>query len=178
MAALKDTWSANEVLSVINNANGIVSLAFNGKSGGSCSFPSPYRYRGQNGLLLTDFHTRGAIVNAASYCASLDRLNKAIRKKRQGLPSKGVLLLFDNTRPHMASVTRDLIQRFRWTVLGHSPHSPDLASSDFHLFGSLKKHLAGRHFRTDAEVQEAVVKWLRALDPDFFYAGFDRLVYR
>ncbi|GBN14393.1 hypothetical protein AVEN_61477-1 [Araneus ventricosus] len=53
-----------------------------------------------------------------------------------------------------------------------------LLPSDFHLFGLFKKRLAGRHFRTDAEVQEAVVKWLRDLDPDFFYAAFDKLVHR
>ncbi|GBM53794.1 hypothetical protein AVEN_180445-1 [Araneus ventricosus] len=41
-----------------------------------------------------------------------------------------------------------------------------------------RKHLAIRHFRTDAEVQEAEVKWLSDLDPDFFYAGFDKLVHR
>ncbi|GBL85651.1 hypothetical protein AVEN_193113-1 [Araneus ventricosus] len=45
------------------------------------------------------------------------------------------------------------------------------------FFGLLKKHLTGSHFRTDAEVQEAVVKWLRDLDPDCFYAGFDKLVF-
>ncbi|GBM51137.1 hypothetical protein AVEN_244182-1 [Araneus ventricosus] len=44
--------------------------------------------------------------------------------------------------------------------------------------GPLKKHLASRYFRTDAEVQEAVVKWLNDLYPDFFFAGFERLVYR
>ncbi|GBM53967.1 hypothetical protein AVEN_274009-1 [Araneus ventricosus] len=60
----------------------------------------------------------------------------------------------------------------------HPPYSPDLAPNDFYLFGPLKKHLASRHFRTDAEVQAAGVKLLRDLDPDFFYAGFDRLVYR
>ncbi|GBL93161.1 hypothetical protein AVEN_42624-1 [Araneus ventricosus] len=58
------------------------------------------------------------------------------------------------------------------------PYSPDLAPSVFHLFRRLMKHLAGHHSRTDAELQEEVVKWLRDLDPDFFYAGFDRLVYR
>ncbi|GBM82592.1 hypothetical protein AVEN_201871-1 [Araneus ventricosus] len=50
--------------------------------------------------------------------------------------------------------------------------------NDFHLFELFKKHLAGRHFRTDGEIQENVVKWLRDLDPDFFYAGFDKLVHR
>ncbi|GBM03380.1 hypothetical protein AVEN_256920-1 [Araneus ventricosus] len=58
------------------------------------------------------------------------------------------------------------------------PPQPGLEPSDFHLFGPLKKHVAGRHFRTDAEVQEPVIKWLRDLDPDFFYVGFDRLAYR
>ncbi|GBM24025.1 hypothetical protein AVEN_33987-1 [Araneus ventricosus] len=50
-------------------------------------------------------------------------------------------------------------------------HCPDLTPSDFPLFGLLKKHLAGHHFRTDVEVQVAVLKWLHNLDPDFFYAA-------
>ncbi|GBM72030.1 hypothetical protein AVEN_89787-1 [Araneus ventricosus] len=63
-------------------------------------------------------------------------------------------------------------------TLEHPPYCRDLAPGDFHLFGLLKKQLARRHFRTDAEVQEAIVKWHRDLDPDFFYAFFDKLVHR
>ncbi|GBL84565.1 hypothetical protein AVEN_191039-1 [Araneus ventricosus] len=55
---------------------------------------------------------------------------------------------------------------------------PVLSTSDFNLFVLLKKHLAGHRFRTNAEVQEAVVKWLCDLDPYFFYGGFDKLVHR
>ncbi|GBN30167.1 Mariner Mos1 transposase [Araneus ventricosus] len=93
------------------------------------------------GFLLIDFHTRGETVNAANYYATLHWLHKAFRRKRPGLLSKGVLLLHDNARPHTASVTRDLKQRFRWNVLEHPPYNPDLAPSDFHLFGPLKKYL-------------------------------------
>jgi hypothetical protein len=32
------------------------------------------------------------------------------------------------------------------TVLAHPPYSPDLASSDLHLFGCLKDTLRGRRF--------------------------------
>ncbi|GBM79320.1 hypothetical protein AVEN_104862-1 [Araneus ventricosus] len=60
----------------------------------------------------------------------------------------------------------------------YPPDSPNHAPRDFHLFGPLKKQLASRRFRIDAEVQEVDVKWLRDLDPNFFYKGFDRLVYR
>jgi hypothetical protein len=42
----------------------------------------------------------------------------------------------------------------------------------------LKKHLGGRRFATDGEVQQAVMSWLQALDTDFFYARIDVLVYR
>ncbi|GBN27970.1 Mariner Mos1 transposase [Araneus ventricosus] len=132
---------------------------------------------GHQGLLPVDFHTRGATVNVASYCATLDWLHKAIRRNRPGLFAEGVLLLH-NSRPHSASVIRDLKQCFLCSVLEYPPYSPDHVPSDFDLFGQLKKHLEGRHFRTDTEVQEAIVKWLRDLDPDFFYAGFDKLVCR
>jgi histone-lysine N-methyltransferase SETMAR len=57
-------------------------------------------------------------------------------------------------------------------------YSPDLAPSDFYLFGPLKKHVGGRRFATDGEVQQAVMSCLQALDTDFFYAGIDALVYR
>ncbi|GBM46644.1 hypothetical protein AVEN_274142-1 [Araneus ventricosus] len=69
----------------------------------------------------------------------------------------------------------------RWYTrngLEHPPYSPDLTPSDLYLFRPLKNHLAGCHFRTDAEVQEAIMKWLCDLNPDFFYACFDRLVYQ
>jgi hypothetical protein len=42
----------------------------------------------------------------------------------------------------------------------------------------LKKHLGGRRFATDGEVQQAVMSWLQELDTDFFCARIDALVYR
>jgi hypothetical protein len=41
----------------------------------------------------------------------------------------------------------------------------------------LKKHLGGRRFATDGEVQQAITSWLQAIDNDIFYAGTDALVY-
>jgi hypothetical protein len=55
---------------------------------------------------------------------------------------------------------------------------PELAPSDFNLFGPLRKHLGGRRFATDGDVQQAVMSSLQALDTDFFYAGIEALVYR
>ncbi|GBL84549.1 hypothetical protein AVEN_117277-1 [Araneus ventricosus] len=125
--------------------------------------------------MLVDFYTRGVTVSAASYCAILDRLHKAFRRKRLAILSKFVLLFHDSTRPRTASIASDLKQRLQCNILEHPPYSLDLEPSDFHFFGPLNKHLVSRHFRTYAEIQEAIVKWLHDLDTDLFYAVFDRL---
>jgi len=51
----------------------------------------------------------------------------------------------------------------------HPPYSPDLAPSDFHVFGLLKQAMGGKSFRTDDEVQQAVQEWLRFQPKDFFF---------
>jgi hypothetical protein len=83
---------------------------------------------------------------------------------------------FDNGRT--CKLSSELLWHYNWEVLDHPPCSPDLALSDFHLFGPLKNHLGGRQFATNSEVQQAVMSWLQALDADFFCAGIDALVYQ
>jgi hypothetical protein len=67
---------------------------------------------------------------------------------------------------HTASRTERLVTALR-TVMDHSAYSSDLAPSDFHLFGSLKKHLVGKQFASDANVKKAVSSvtgtWFRFL---------------
>jgi hypothetical protein len=57
-----------------------------------------------------------------------------------------MFLQHDNARPHTSVRTREHITKMGWTVLPHPSYSPDLAPSDFHLFGSLKDALRGTHF--------------------------------
>jgi hypothetical protein len=52
--------------------------------------------------------------------------------------SKGVELLRDNAHPHTAAHTAKILQKLKSSVMAHPPYSPDLALSDYHLFGSLK----------------------------------------
>jgi hypothetical protein len=73
---------------------------------------------------------------------------------------------------------QELLQSFKWEVLAHPPHSPDLAPSDYHLFSKLKESLAGKIFSDDDEVQEAVMTWLREQVGDFYDAGIKKLVLR
>jgi histone-lysine N-methyltransferase SETMAR len=67
-----------------------------------------------------------------------------------------MLLQNDNARPHTSLKAREAITKFDWTVLPHPPYSPDLAPSDFHLFGALKNSVRRVKFKTDDNVTSAV----------------------
>jgi histone-lysine N-methyltransferase SETMAR len=66
---------------------------------------------------------------------------------------------------------------FRAEVSRHPPYSPDLAPGDFHLLLHLKRHLAGKKFDDDVEVQE-VMTWFRGQEADFYDSAIQKLVPR
>jgi hypothetical protein len=70
------------------------------------------------------------------------------------------------------------MQKVKWDILDHPTYSPDLAPNDFHLFLHLKKHLAGKNFDDDDEVQEEVMKWFKGQAADFYESGIQKLVPR
>ncbi|GFO19770.1 histone-lysine N-methyltransferase SETMAR [Plakobranchus ocellatus] len=104
------------------------------------------------GVILLDILPQGQCINAARYCSTLDRLKEAIRRKRPGLLRRGVVLQHDNATPHSANLTQQWLQCYGWEILPHPAHSPDLAPSDFHLFGPLKRHLGGMAFETEDDL--------------------------
>nr|CAI5846667.1 unnamed protein product [Callosobruchus analis] len=56
--------------------------------------------------------------------------------------------------------------------------NPDVAPSDYHMFPALKKHLGGKKFDSDAEVQKEVNTWLREADGEWYSAGIDKFIVR
>ncbi|GBN41512.1 hypothetical protein AVEN_178952-1 [Araneus ventricosus] len=70
-------------------------------------------------------------------------------------------------------------QMYSPKIIGKTSQQPGPhTSSEFHLFESFKKQLEGRLLRNNIEVQQTVLLWLHDFESDFFYAGFDALVYR
>jgi hypothetical protein len=54
--------------------------------------------------------------------------------------------------------------------MDHQPYSLlCLPLRNFHLFSTLKEHIAGKRYATDPNVNQAVISWLRTLDTIFFY---------
>jgi histone-lysine N-methyltransferase SETMAR len=73
-------------------------------------------------------------------------------------------------------VRHKLLHLFCWELLDHLPCSPDLALSDFHLFGPLKQHLSGYQFHNNKGVELAICEWLQMQELDFYCDGTFELV--
>jgi len=88
---------------------------------------------------------KGVTVTIVNYCNMLrNELRPAVRSKRRGRLTQGVLLLHNNSCPHTAHLTINTIRQLNWEVLEHPAYSPELAPSDFHLFGPLKNAVRRR----------------------------------
>ena len=131
-----------------------------------------------SGVLLVDILPDGQTINADRYIETLKKLKRAIRRKRPALSDDQVLLLHDNARPHTAHRTQAAIDKLQWTVLPHPPYSPDLAPSDYHLFGKLKEFLRGNHYASIDDVRNAVNDWIKQTPTNFFKDGIFKLVPR
>lgn len=86
--------------------------------------------------------------------------------KRSGLLRQGVTTLHDKPQDNR---TCDWLWRYGWEEMDHAPHSPDLAPTELHLLGSLKKHLDWKWFGTDADLKQTVASWLQTLQNNLFY---------
>jgi histone-lysine N-methyltransferase SETMAR len=119
---------------------------------------------------------RGNTVTSVTYADFLKKhLCPAIKSKRCGLLSTGVLSQHDNAQPHTACSTVATIQDLSFECLPHPPYSPNLTPSDFHVFGPLKEAMGGKSFRSDEEVQQVVHEWVHSQPKDFYSRGIHAL---
>ena len=122
-------------------------------------------------VIMLDFLPKRSTITGVYYAILLDHLRIAIREKRRGKLSKGVLLQQYNAGVHTCKVAMDAVERNGYESIPHPAYSPDLAPSDFFLFPNLEKDIRGLHFRSDEEVVTEVEEWVNGKDPDFFSSG-------
>ncbi|UYV60651.1 hypothetical protein LAZ67_1001762 [Cordylochernes scorpioides] len=111
-------------------------------------------------------------INNKIYCKSLEKLKRAISTKWLGLKGCQIKFHQDNARPHTAQQILAQIFRYGWILMPHPAYSPDLAPSDFYLFGKLKNFLPGRTFENDEMLLHEFRGWLRNQDVAFYQTTF------
>ena len=95
----------------------------------------------QDVILLTDCLATDQNINAEYYSSLLVQLKDILKERRRGKFTKGVLFLHDNAPAHRALATQKKLAYLCFQCLDHDQPtcSPDLASSEYHLFPGLKK---------------------------------------
>jgi histone-lysine N-methyltransferase SETMAR len=127
------------------------------------------------GVIMIDYMPHGSTITGQYYADLLGRLRKEIKEKRRSKLAHGVLVLHDNAPAHTSKVARAAIRDCGFEELPHPPYSPDLAPSDFYLFGHLKKHLRGQRFSDDEELKAASEQYLEMVEENFYENGIKEL---
>ncbi|XP_023228429.1 dipeptidyl peptidase 9-like [Centruroides sculpturatus] len=127
------------------------------------------------GILLIDYLSKGQTINGEYYVHLLDQLDEKIREKRHGLQKKKILFHQDNAPAHKGALAMVKLRDLKYKLLEHSPYSPDLAASDFHLFPNLKKFLGRKHIGSSEEVIAVVNGYFEDLPESHFRDGIQLL---
>lgn len=127
------------------------------------------------GVILIDYMPQGSTITGTYYANVLNQLHDALKQKRRGKLSRGVLLLHDNAPAHSSRMAQATLDACGFEQLCHPPYSPDLAPSDFFLFRLLKKELRGTRFPDNNAVTQATEAWLDSRPHNFFLSGIESL---
>lgn len=123
------------------------------------------------GILLIEYMPKGTTITGNVYKDTIKNLKAAIHEKRPHNYAQKTLLLHDNCRVHKARIVQEVINECGFKELQHPPYSPDLAPCDYYLFSKLKKHLRGRRFLSNDDLENAVESYFAELPKEFFFEG-------
>jgi histone-lysine N-methyltransferase SETMAR len=87
-------------------------------------------------------------------------------------------LHLDNCRVHFSKVTEQFVSQNHISRVAQPAYSPDLAPSDFWLFGHLKTSLAGRMFDEPGELLDGIRSFLEEVRPSELQIVFSHWVER
>lgn len=110
-----------------------------------------------DGVQLIDIKPNGVKIDAEYFKSiilmklfQLDVVKKAKKQKQQ------MLIHFDNSPSHNAQEVENFIEKSNFERIPHPPYGPDLAPSDFGLFGTVKESFEGREFESEVELLSAI----------------------
>ncbi|KAF2348823.1 hypothetical protein FHG87_020422 [Trinorchestia longiramus] len=101
-------------------------------------------------------------------------MHARLSQKRPALVNRrGLILLHDHTRPHVARMTVPKLTELGYETLPHPPYSPDLSPTDYHLFKHLSTFLDGKTFRSKQEVETTFKDFVASQTLNFYQQGIN-----
>uniref|UniRef100_A0A0K0EMP4 Histone-lysine N-methyltransferase SETMAR n=1 Tax=Strongyloides stercoralis TaxID=6248 RepID=A0A0K0EMP4_STRER len=79
-----------------------------------------------------------------------------------------IFLLHGNARPHTSQTTVKKLIKLRYEALPHSPYSPDLSSTDYHIFKHMDAFIKEKKFSKLKYLKSNVTKFFDSKKPSFY----------
>ncbi|CAO4381712.1 unnamed protein product [Caenorhabditis nigoni] len=128
---------------------------------------------GVDGPIYWELLPEGKTITGDLYTTQLRNLKKAV--DRSALKDKKVYYQHDNARPHVSKQVKQELMGYGWNVLPHPPYSPDLAPSDYWLFGDMTRAFKGRSFNSRGAVEAALKQYFASRPAGFYRNGIHKL---
>jgi transposase len=115
------------------------------------------------------FHLIDGLSNGSKFNPKYDT-NKILsrvsewRQEQRGGATRRLIVHADNATPHTAAISTSFLEENGMTKAHHPLYSPDLAPSDFYLFGYIKRNLSGTSFDEREELLSAIVDILDSVE--------------
>lgn len=88
------------------------------------------------------------------------------------------ILHFDNCPSHRSQKVKDYIENSEFRKMPHPAYSPDVAPSDFGLFGTMKEKLIGVEHDSEESLKSHILEILGDFEPDFWQSLFNSWIER
>ncbi|CAO4377214.1 unnamed protein product [Caenorhabditis nigoni] len=128
---------------------------------------------GVDGPIYWELLHEGKTITGDLYTTQLRNLKKAV--DRSALKDKKVYYQHDNARPHVSKQVKQELMGYGWNVLPHPPYSPDLAPSDYWLFGDMTRAFEGRSLNSRGAVEAALKQYFASRPAGFYRNGIHKL---
>jgi hypothetical protein len=118
---------------------------------------------------LVDALPKGQKFNVNYY---IDKILQTLLESRSTGRGPGLIIHADNARPHTARTIFKFYRENRLEMAPYLLYSPNLAPSDFFLFGHVKHFLDGAEFPSEETLLAAIQRVLSDLTGDTLRAVF------
>lgn len=122
---------------------------------------------GVHDFYIVDVLPEGTTFNSSYF---IEHILKPLSMKREVIWSQAtkklIWLHLDNCRIHNSKSSNECFQGLGFKRTPHPPYSPDIAPSDFYLFGYIKERLKGCFFDTVEDLREKILMILREISEE------------
>lgn len=125
-----------------------------------------------DGVVLVDFLPKGAKFNSDYFINIIEQIDEKMYPQGRSPRCARKVLHYDNSPCHKSKKVNDFLFKSNFRTMKHPAYSPDIAPSDFGLFGTVKEKLEGVEHATEKDLQDHIIEILNSFSKSYWQSLF------